>query len=248
MRCKDVIRIMPELAAGEIDNIAAAEAMTHVDSCSTCKAQLEHFKRSMAVLARPKDAVATPSALDQLVLSDRNWHPFPYLRTATATICLVALAAISLAFLHHKPMPDRVAINQPVIPTIIKEQKKPIKSDHSARLAANTNAESSRQVHLKTKFDTNIELNQSKSISRKHNEIGLTAEKPIITAKAPKNHDNLGPEQIESSISISVCEDESYEISLMALTPGTGEFSEYSAVRDSSGECKQVSFKTAQLP
>lgn len=58
MKCNDIRELMPDLAAGLGD--PGSEVKTHLQSCATCAAELQDFRRTMALLDEWKAPEPSP--------------------------------------------------------------------------------------------------------------------------------------------------------------------------------------------
>lgn len=70
MKCNDLSKILPELAAGELKEPAAEEAREHIKTCQKCVAEYAGYLKAMSALARHHEMISVPSALDNLALPE----------------------------------------------------------------------------------------------------------------------------------------------------------------------------------
>jgi hypothetical protein len=124
VNCKALAKLMPELAAGELDERRAADAQAHIAGCSSCAEQLKRFEEALEALSAPREMVGVPVALDVLRLPEETRRP--WLRPALASMGAAALllAAILTLPLFSPKMPktpERIIVQQvPPKPQIIK--------------------------------------------------------------------------------------------------------------------------------
>ena len=124
MNCRALAKLMPELAAGELDERRAADAQAHIAGCSSCAEQLKRFEEALEALSAPREMVGVPAALDVLRLPEETRRP--WLRPAVASMgaAILLLAAILTLPLFSPKIPktpERIIVQQiPPKPQIIK--------------------------------------------------------------------------------------------------------------------------------
>ncbi|HET6456252.1 MAG TPA: zf-HC2 domain-containing protein [Armatimonadota bacterium] len=124
MNCKALARIMPELAAGELNEKQAAEAREHITVCSSCAEELRSYEAALGALSAPREMLELPQGLEVLNLPEKARRP--RLRPALASVGAAALllAAILTLPLFSPKMPktpERIVVQQvPPKPQIIK--------------------------------------------------------------------------------------------------------------------------------
>lgn len=121
MNCRALARVLPELAAGELDEKRAAEAREHIAACSACAEELEEYQQALGALTACREMASVPEALNILDLPEktrRSWaRPAP--ASMGAAILLLAIVLMLPLFLSRKPeTPSRTTV-RPVAPKVV---------------------------------------------------------------------------------------------------------------------------------
>lgn len=103
MNCRSVSKILPGLAASELDTATAGRAMEHIAGCAFCSRELAGYERTLTLLAEPRPMTEPPPTLDMLRLPDARPRPVfrPVLAAMAAGILLLALC---IPWLLRKPV------------------------------------------------------------------------------------------------------------------------------------------------
>jgi hypothetical protein len=108
MNCRKLAKLMPELAAGELNNALTEEAQRHIAECPSCSDELSRYKNALSALSAPKTSVAVPDALAVLQIPDESpVRIFPR-RLAFAGAALAAVICLIFMLLpigrnHNRP-------------------------------------------------------------------------------------------------------------------------------------------------
>jgi len=143
MNCRKLAKLMPELAAGELDERLSAEAMEHVAGCSSCARELKGYEEALEALSASREMVAVPPGLETLRLPEAA--PRLWLRPAMASVgaaVLLLLALLTLPLLApdkpEAPVPVVVRQQTPpppkvIQPVIVPEKPAPVKRQVARR-------------------------------------------------------------------------------------------------------------------
>lgn len=104
MNCRALAKLLPELAAGELDEKRAAEAREHMAGCSACAQEFRKYEVALRALSAPRQMAAVPEALAFLNLPEKARKP--WLRPAWAAFAAAVLllaAILTLPLLSPKP-------------------------------------------------------------------------------------------------------------------------------------------------
>ena len=121
MNCKKVKAILPELVSGEITGKTYADAMSHIDTCPTCRREMQSYKTALTSLSGAWQDAATPQMLESITLPETRGGRFTNFRFALAgAVFAIMIAAVILAFGNHR-LPD-IQVQQARIPSQTQEK------------------------------------------------------------------------------------------------------------------------------
>lgn len=70
MNCRELAKIMPELAAGELDSWLADDALKHLAECKACSTKYQKYKADAEALWGPWEHLTVPDELAVLQLPE----------------------------------------------------------------------------------------------------------------------------------------------------------------------------------
>lgn len=218
MNCGRLRGILPELAAGELDARASAEAREHLSACPACAEELRKFEVALNALSSSFEQVPVPAALDVLHLPERA--PNRWLRTTFT--CGMAVLFLAAVLVHTLPIQEE---SQPA-PAVVQEI--PVEPEIET-------------IEIAEPETIQPEVRQPSS----KRQPARTTRQPrrMVVAKAPKVEE-VRPEILEESpvpqeivivseVSIPL---ESYSIEIETKDLETGTTYVYCSKRDESGE------------
>ena len=128
MKCRDVARVLPELAANELAGEVADKALAHIRACRSCAAEHAKYEKALGDLSQPRGMADVPEALSTLRLPEASGFR---LRPVIVGAGLMALACIMLLlWVREQPTQgppiagDVRRIEHPV-PPVVREPSKP---------------------------------------------------------------------------------------------------------------------------
>ncbi len=116
MNCRKLAKIMPELAAGELDSWLADDAMKHLAECEACSTEYKKHRTDAEALSGPWEHLPVPDELALLQLPDYARQPRRWLVPVLAS-AVILLVVVCCATLLMGPAQDkhRGGINQTAI-------------------------------------------------------------------------------------------------------------------------------------
>ena len=118
MNCRRAREMLPELVAGELDEITAKRVMCHIDSCPTCAAEMAKYAEALGELARPRRMAEIPRALESLRLPEMVQRRGLGLRLELGAAVLAVALALAIPLLwvgrsHQTAVPKSHVAIQP---------------------------------------------------------------------------------------------------------------------------------------
>lgn len=105
MNCRKIVKLLPELAAGEIDEQTARMADAHTGHCSSCAAELAAHKKALAALASPREMMEVPESLAVLMIPEaavRRSTTRRAVAVCAVAVCIV-LGFFAVSKLQQRP-------------------------------------------------------------------------------------------------------------------------------------------------
>lgn len=104
MKCRDLLRILPELVENELDEKTTALALAHVNKCHSCRGEKAKYEEVLRAAAEPWETVEEPDDL-VLVIPERSRPLVTLPRVAWVTAAAVVCIGF-LSMLHPRPLVD----------------------------------------------------------------------------------------------------------------------------------------------
>ncbi|MHB0999926.1 MAG: hypothetical protein ACYC27_11835 [Armatimonadota bacterium] len=107
MNCKDISKIMPELAAGEIYGEFRKKADNHLACCKMCADKFAEYADAMNALASPHEMAAVPRDLvmPSLPAARKSWvYVLP-----VAAVLIILVTFLTIPYIRRVPEPIVVA-------------------------------------------------------------------------------------------------------------------------------------------
>ena len=103
MKCRDVARILPELAASELGGDVADKALEHIHACQSCATEWAKYKKALGDLSQPREMADVPAALSALRLPKASGlQPRPVI--AVIGVAMVLALVVLVAWPHKQPV------------------------------------------------------------------------------------------------------------------------------------------------
>jgi len=141
MKCRDVAKVLPDLAANELSEEQAREALAHIRACRSCAAEWAKYTKALGDLSQPRGMADVPEALSALRLPEASGFRLRPVIAAVGLAMVLALVVL-LPGLHHRAVQEQPIARdtqrvERSMPPVVREPSKPSEAaEKSGRSAA----------------------------------------------------------------------------------------------------------------